>query len=330
MLEDARDAEIVNLATQWRAKLNGKIAAALPVWASDHWTLLLLERKDPTSDEWIVEYKDSLSTPSEPCKKTAKKLLEILSAATGKILNLPERSNKCMQAKMSGTCGFFVAHWIDAKMREIYHKEPQMSTGTPIISIMKKRLLSMVTLAERCLQWAQTQEEKMEAQMVRDERERKEAADMEKAIKESLDMQEMVQKRTRLMINHETWDAMWGCPKCKGAKRGSTCCNPHKISAKMEAEKIYAAQHGKEPEDGKYDTAVYNALYDKIRDRILAEHAGESLDFWTLPQGPKKDQPASGSKDAPPEPSSGSKDEPGDEGKDEACLPTMSAGSSKD
>ena len=138
ILQEARDAEIVELAVQWRARLNGKISAALPVWASDHWTLLLLERKDPLSDDWTVEYKDSLEVPSAACAKTAKKLLEIASAATGRDLELPPRSNQCTQPKMSGTCGYYVAHWIDAKMREVYRNEPKMSTGTPIFEIMKK------------------------------------------------------------------------------------------------------------------------------------------------------------------------------------------------
>ena len=156
--------EIVELAVEWRGKLQGKISAILPVWASDHWTLLLLSRKDPTSDDWTVDYKDSLQTPSDACACTAKKLLEIASAATGKHLELPQRSNRCTQPKFSGTCGYYVAHWIDAKMREIYHKEPEMGTGTPMIPVLKKRLLSMVQIAEASLKWLETHTEKMDAQ----------------------------------------------------------------------------------------------------------------------------------------------------------------------
>ena len=128
----------MELAAQWRAKLNRKMAAAIPVWGSDHWTLLILEREDVTKDDWRVEYKDSLENLSLPCADNAKKLLEILSAATGKDLSLPPRANKCRQEKMSGTCGFFVGHWIDAKMREVYRNEPKMGTGNPMIAPMKK------------------------------------------------------------------------------------------------------------------------------------------------------------------------------------------------
>ena len=89
----------MELAVQWRGKLNGKIAAAIPVWASDHWTLLMLTRDDVTKDDWMVEYRDSLTIQSDACARTAKKLLEIASAATGKDLVLPERCNQCRQPK---------------------------------------------------------------------------------------------------------------------------------------------------------------------------------------------------------------------------------------
>ena len=116
----------MELATQWRAKLNGKIAAAMPVWAAHHWALLMLTRDDVTKDDWMVEYRDSLTTQSDACAKTAKKLLEIASAATGKDLELPQRCNTCMQPVKSAACGMYVAHWVDAKMRQVYNKEPKM------------------------------------------------------------------------------------------------------------------------------------------------------------------------------------------------------------
>ena len=94
----------MELAVQWRGKLSGKIAAAIPVWASDHWTLLTLSRDDVTKDGWMVEYRDSLTYQSEACARTAKKLLEIASAATGTDLALPPRCNTCMQPKMSPVC----------------------------------------------------------------------------------------------------------------------------------------------------------------------------------------------------------------------------------
>ena len=315
--KDCRDAEIVDLAVQWRGKLNGKISAILPVWASDHWTLLLLSRKDPTSDVWTVDYKDSLATPSDACAHTAKKLLEIASAATGKHLELPPRSNRCTQPKMSGTCGYYVAHWIDAKMREIYHNEPEMSTGTPMLSAMKKRLLSMVQMAESSLKWVETHQEKMDAQVERDEREKKEAAQIEKAIKESLDMVEQVRQKTKLVVNEDTWDSKWGCPKCAWAKKGSTCCNPNKVRAKLDAEMLYGKKHGIPAEDGKHDKEVYNELYAKIRDKIMEKHADASKDFWVLPNLGKKDEPSAASKDTPStSASASSKDAPAPSVKD--------------
>ena len=165
----------MELAVQWRGKLSGKIAAAIPVWASDHWTLLMLTRDGVTKDDWIVEYRDSLTTQSEACANTAKKLLEIASAATDADLVLPPRCNTCMQPRMSGTCGFYVAHWIDAKMREVYNKEQKMATGNPMIAAMKKRLMSMVEMAAGCLTWVGKHEDKMDDQVAREELEKKDA-----------------------------------------------------------------------------------------------------------------------------------------------------------
>ena len=111
----------------------------------------------------------------------------------------------------------------------------------------------------------------MDDKVERDEREKKEAAEIEKAIKESIDMQEQVRKKTKLVVNKDSWDAKWGCAKCEWAKKGSTCCNPNKKIARLEAEKLYGEKHGIAREDGKYEKEVYNDLYAKIRDKIMEE-----------------------------------------------------------
>ena len=104
------------------------------------------------------------------------------------------------------------------KMREVYHSEPNMSTGTPILDIMEKRLSSMVQMAESSLKWVETHQAKMDAQVAREDQEKKDAANIAKAIKESLDMQEQVRLKTNLVVNQDTWDAKWGCPKCSLGK----------------------------------------------------------------------------------------------------------------
>ena len=121
----------------------------------------------------------------------------------------------------------------------------------------------------------------MDDKVERDEREKKEAAEIEKAIKESIDMQEQVRRKTKLVVNKDTWDAKWGCPKCSWAKKGSTCCNPHKRIAKMDAEKLYGQKHGIPAKDGNYDPEVYNELYAKIRDKIMEELSVRKLCVFT-------------------------------------------------
>ena len=238
----------------------------------------------------MVEYRDSLATQSDACARTAKKLLEIASAATGKDLALPERCNQCRQPVASGTCGFYVAHWIDAKMREVYNSEPKMSTGNPQLAHMKKRLMSFVDLAKNSLEWLGANDGKMDAHVKKDEMARQYAEDMAKAIKASLDMQEQVMRKTQVLVNKDTWDAKWGCPKCGWAPKGSTCCNPHKHMARIQAED-YAKIHGFTPtKPGKmYDEAVYDDFYAKIRQKILEEHAKDYEDFWRLPECRGKD-----------------------------------------
>ena len=276
---------------QWRAKLQMKIAATLPVWAKDHWTLLMLSRDDVLKDDWVVEYKDSLTIQSDACAETAKKLLQIASAATGKDLALPQRSNQCMQPKFSGACGYYVAHWIDAKMREVYNKEPKMSTGIPNLEAMRKRLMSMVDMARACLDWLKDNQEKMEAHVAKEDAEKKDAEAIATAIKESLDMQAQVARKTQTLLNKDTWDAKWGCAQCHWAKKGSTCCNPHKKMARLEAEEAYAKDHEIPWEAGKYEESVYKAFYGKIREKILAEHAQRCEEFFRLPDCRAKDAP---------------------------------------
>ena len=284
---------------QWRAKMNGKIAATIPVWASHHWTLLMLTRDDVTKDDWMVEYRDSLTAQSGACTATAKKLLEIASAATGKDLALPQRCNKCMQPPGSGTCGFYVAHWIDAKMREVYKMEPKMSTGIPMLKPMKKILQSFVDTAQSCLTWLEKHEEKMDAHVQKEDRRKADAEHIAKAIRASLDMQAQVAQKTRVLLIKDTWDAKWGCPQCAWAKKGSTCCNPNKKTARLEAEMVYAKDHGIPWVAGKYDESLYKEMYAKIRDKILAEHDVAYKDFWALPEIRAKD-PATVAEDGPP------------------------------
>lgn len=52
---------------------------------------------------------------------------------------------------------------------------------------------------------------------------------------------------------------------------GSTCCNPDKILAKIEAEKERATEMGWEnPREGEYDKKRYKEIYEKtLKDRAI-------------------------------------------------------------
>ena len=71
----------------------------------------------------------------------------------------------------------------------------------------------------------------------------------------------------------------------------------------------YAEKHDIPVKDGKYDKDVYNELYNKVREKILKEHADAYNDFWRLPDLCKnaraaaaKDAPAASAQDAPTDP----------------------------
>ena len=102
----------------------------------------------------------------------------------------------------------------------------------------------MISCAAASLKWMEDHEEKIQEQVSREKAEKKEAEDMAKAIKESLDMQEQIRQNTKLLIERDGWDAKWGCPKCDWKAAGSTCCNPNKIAARLQAEKLYSEKLG--------------------------------------------------------------------------------------
>ena len=146
---------------------------------------------------WHVEYRDSLNTESLPCREHARKILQVLSAAVDKDLVLPPRCNQSMQEKGSLACVFFVGHWMDAKMRQIYLKEGKMSTGPTVVQSMRKRLSAMIMMAGAAQTWLEQHENKVEKQFMKEHADIKETEDIAKAIAASLDMQTQVKQAFR-------------------------------------------------------------------------------------------------------------------------------------
>ena len=143
-MHQGKEPHIIDVAAELAAHKHLKDAALVPVWGSDHWTLMGLEKDG--DGKWKVDYKDSLQQESMACRLSAAKILQVFASALGQDLELPQRSNRHFQTKGSLACGFFVVHWIDQKMRQIYHGEGHMCTGVAIVDIMRKRLGSMIKM----------------------------------------------------------------------------------------------------------------------------------------------------------------------------------------
>ena len=70
----------------------------------------------------------------------------------------------------------------------------------------------------------------------------------------------------------------------------------------MDAEMLYAEKHGIPAQDGTYDNDVYQEFYNKIRGKILKEHADAYSEIWRVSdletKNAAKDAPAA-AEDAP-------------------------------
>ena len=99
-------------------------------------------------------------------------------------------------------------------------------------------------------------------------------AKMAASIKTSMDLQEEVSKMARLQA-HSSFGNLGGCPKCKFAKFGSTCCNPQKIEAKKRAEYDRAQETGGEPVERQYSTERYAFHMLQVGPEIIKAKTGQ-------------------------------------------------------
>ena len=136
------------------ASLTCKIGTAkmvlAPIWGgtdgSEHWTFLSFEKDHFASfskdakDEWRATYKDSLSQMCKSCYSTAEIVCTLVSMAVGEDVKMPEkRCNGALQKVGSGSCGYYVMHWVEEACRRQLG-EGEMANGYCEVSKMLKRL----------------------------------------------------------------------------------------------------------------------------------------------------------------------------------------------
>ena len=92
-----------------------------------------------------------------------------------------------------------------------------------------------------------------------------------KKIKKDKEFQALVAEGAKTLKVH-SFGSTGGCPQCRHAKFGSTCCNPDKIEAKRRAEELWAKKKGLEKvESGKYDHADYTAMLKQVYEELASQ-----------------------------------------------------------
>ena len=114
--------------------------------------------------------------------------------------------------------------------------------------------------------------EKAAGQLKKQKGQDKNVAHIVKKIKKYQEFQALVAEGAKASKFH-TFGSTGGCPKCRHAKFGSSCCNPDKIEAKRRAEELWAKKQGWEkPEIVNYDSADYNAMLKQVYEELAKEH----------------------------------------------------------
>ena len=223
---------------------------------------------------WEFQYRDSLSGEHSHCREMAQTLMVVLLMALDihKDATVPPRSNLAFQATGSGHCGQFVLHWMNDQVRKFSgegssagHPSPELWTGriqSLADKIIKNKHISLV------------QFDKGQKAFEMEAHAKDMQAKMATSIKSSMDLQEEVSKMARLQA-HSSFGNLGGCPKCKFAKFGSTCCNPQKIEAKKRAEYDRAQETGEEPVEGQYSTERYAFHMLQVGIEIIKSKTGQ-------------------------------------------------------
>ncbi len=151
-----------------------------------------------------------------------------------------EICNKAFQPKGSGYCGQVVIHWCDEAARRCIGEGP-MANGFPDPGKWTQRIQTVV---DQIIKNAGVSKVKLlKTEKKKEELDKKAADAIELISKIATDLQlqnTMADAAESADFKYGSWGSSGGCPKCRQARFGSTCCNPDKIEAKKRAEQILA------------------------------------------------------------------------------------------
>ena len=283
------------------AMLTCKIGTAkmvfAPIWGgtdgSEHWTLLIFEKNQFASfeqvakDEWRATYKDSLSQMCKSCYSTVQIICTLLSMAVGHYIKMPEdRCNGALQRVGSGTCGYYVMHWVEEACRRQLG-EGEMANGYADLSKMLKRLEVMTNQILKNKGIAALKSVKIEAKRLKVAEALEAMTIMAKKLAASESFQLEAAKKT-VTFKFTTWASSGGCSKCRFAKFGSTCCNPDKKEALQRAcqlKKEQMEKDGKAYTDGEHCSKVYKECLEEVYKEIAVKRCLPDVPSLSKPGG---------------------------------------------
>jgi len=251
------------------AKLEKAKLALVPVWSSEHWTMLAFKLQE--DGKWIAIYKDSLTMECLRCRDAAGEICTVFSLAFNQMIQMPPRCNKIFQPVGSGTCGYYVMHWIEELIRCELGEGP-LANGFPDPSKMFARLDILVNQILKNKGVAALKSAKIEVAKKKVEKEAAVEKEVAQKLAASAAFQAEAMSRCKL-LSYKTWASSGGCPKCRHAAWGSTCCNPDKIEAirrARERKRKELEELGKVYDGESYDLGVYKEMLDAVYAEIAA------------------------------------------------------------
>ena len=177
--------EIADETAKYRQQLFEKAekakTLAIPIKAGEHWTLLVLTRKNKegassstsatnplgafdrarrqtaekdqidsvpwpifpkdVEEEWETRYIDTLKTPSSKCAKVARDIIDLLRGADFGVFKEPVLPVKNSKKQTGATCGLWILHYIEEEAR--HHVGEHRGTLEPCLEYRRERLNSM-------------------------------------------------------------------------------------------------------------------------------------------------------------------------------------------
>ena len=265
---------------QFSQKLVNKLL--VPVFSADggmHWTLLVLERDGVRVGG--CRYYDSLTMEHKGCKYTAEMWRYMLSycwrrmhgEAAEFVEEVPKRGNLARQHIGSNRCGWDVLYYVELELRNSLKQFGVLPW--PSWAFVKDKLLDRVNQYRSfLLKWKDLPERyAQKAEKLAKEREEKEEAQV--AVNEKVIAGGVLLQRLRELEKAKHGKIVYpkyGCYKC--SNKGSTCCDPQKLKAKLHAQAKFAGvevstpEYYALPENTKYDKKVYAEL----KEQYMAEH----------------------------------------------------------